>query len=218
MTDPQIIEAVSRTAKTMADGTLRLTFDIAPTHAKQAFSMFGMPELPVAIARLTQQASLQSAQDETINAESFGPYANALYKSGWFYAPGVIQAFGTDDEFLEWVKGLPCACASPECHGDVVAAHVRRINQGAGVGIKPEYSAIPLCHHHHHLQHQHGESAIGGKDRVDEMARLVRIDFIKDSIYQTFNVLSLTELNFDDFVHFCEEKNIFLSLPAEFKK
>jgi hypothetical protein len=63
------IEAVSRNVKTMADGTLRLTVDISPVHAQDAFSMFGMPDVPLAMVRLTQEAANQSAQQETIEAD-----------------------------------------------------------------------------------------------------------------------------------------------------
>ena len=61
------IEAVTRTCKTMSDGTLRLTVDISPIHAQDAFKLFGMPDVPMAIARLNQEAAKQSAQDEMIN-------------------------------------------------------------------------------------------------------------------------------------------------------
>ena len=63
------IEAVTRTCKTMSDGTLRLTVDISPIHAQDAFKLFGMPDVPMAIARLTQDAAKQSAQAETIEAD-----------------------------------------------------------------------------------------------------------------------------------------------------
>jgi hypothetical protein len=63
------IEAVSRNVKTMADGTLRLTVDISPVHAQDAFSMFGMPDVPLALARLNIQASQAIAQQETISAD-----------------------------------------------------------------------------------------------------------------------------------------------------
>lgn len=63
------IEAVSRNVKTLADGTLRLSIDISPVYAKDAFTMFGMPDVPLAIVRLTQEAANHSAQQETINAD-----------------------------------------------------------------------------------------------------------------------------------------------------
>jgi hypothetical protein len=63
------IEAVSVKANTMADDTLRLTIDIPPMYANQAFEMFGKRGVPIAIVRLTQEAATQSAQQETIEAD-----------------------------------------------------------------------------------------------------------------------------------------------------
>lgn len=78
---------------------------------------------------------------------------------------------------LDWLKTEPCcirgSLVADKAHdGDVVPAHVRRIAAGAGTGVKPEYSAVPMCDRHHGLQHQHGESEVGGKDFMDaERAR-----------------------------------------------
>lgn len=96
----------------------------------------------------------------------YGEYARELHRLGWWWQPGVLEAIGTDAQFLEWIRRQPCAAAHlGGCDGDVVAAHVRRIANGAGTGIKPNnYSAIPLCHKHHALQHQHGESALVPSD------------------------------------------------------
>lgn len=46
------IEASSVGVKTMADGTLRITCDIHPTHAQPAFALFGAPGTPMALAAL----------------------------------------------------------------------------------------------------------------------------------------------------------------------
>jgi len=71
---------------------------------------------------------------------------------------------GTDTEYLDWLRCWP-SCLSG-AYSEVVngegkceAAHVRRVASGAGVAIKPEYSAVPLTHDEHNLQHQKGESA-----------------------------------------------------------
>ena len=66
------IAAVSRNVKTLADGTLRLTIDIEPNNAQEAFKYFGMPDVPMAIARLTQEASIEHAQTGTINEPKGG--------------------------------------------------------------------------------------------------------------------------------------------------
>ena len=46
------IESSTVGIKTMADGTLRLTLDIEPRFAKDAFGLFGAPGTPCAIAAL----------------------------------------------------------------------------------------------------------------------------------------------------------------------
>jgi hypothetical protein len=82
------IEAVSRNVKTMADGTLRLTVDISPVHAQDAFSMFGMPDVPLALARLSIQASQAIAQQETIAKEPKEPLTGlALLAVQWCQEP-----------------------------------------------------------------------------------------------------------------------------------
>lgn len=46
------IAAASVSLKTMADGTLRITFDVEPTSAQEAFALFGSPGTPAALAAL----------------------------------------------------------------------------------------------------------------------------------------------------------------------
>ena len=103
-------------------------------------------------------------------ASQYGEYAKALKLSGFFRAPEVWKAIGTDAEFLEWLKTQKC-CAkakSGPCYGDIAAAHVRRVANGAGTSIKPEYSAVSLCDLHHKRQHAEGESVIGGREYFDQ--------------------------------------------------
>lgn len=46
------IPCASVSLKTMADGTLRIAFDIEPMHAQDAFKLFAAPGTPAAIAAL----------------------------------------------------------------------------------------------------------------------------------------------------------------------
>lgn len=96
--------------------------------------------------------------------------ATVLRGSGFFSARDTWSAIGSDSDFLDWIRDQKCwlsQLTGHVCAGDVVAAHVRRIARGAGVALKPEFSALPLCDQAHTNQHQHGESAIGGKERID---------------------------------------------------
>ena len=52
-----VIESSSSSARTMADGTLRLTVDIEPRHSQAAFALFGAPGTPMALAALKSAKS-----------------------------------------------------------------------------------------------------------------------------------------------------------------
>lgn len=98
-----IIEAVSRGCKgTLADGTVRYVFDIAPEYVMEAAELFGMPGSPVALARLTQQAAQSSAQAETIAKERVTGLA--LLAVEWC----------KDTEFHEWMRSETAYIAESE--------------------------------------------------------------------------------------------------------
>jgi hypothetical protein len=61
-----------------------------------------------------------------------------------------------DREFLAWIRTLP-SCLSGE--SPCVAAHVRRVSEGAGMGIKPRLFSVPMTDIEHRYLHQHGEYA-----------------------------------------------------------
>ena len=73
-----IIPATSHSLRTMADGTMRLTVDIEPTNAQDAFKLFGMPDVPMVLGRLTQEAAQDVARAETI--ETAKPKGGELSK------------------------------------------------------------------------------------------------------------------------------------------
>ena len=116
----------------------------------------------------------------------YGEEARKLKLSDFFRCPEVWKAIGMDGEFLAWVEKQSCCAMEVDpkepayCEGDVVAAHVRRIASGAGTALKPPFSAVPMCDRHHKMQHQKGESAVGGKEYLDEQ----RIKFISDWAWQ----------------------------------
>ena len=60
------IEAVTAGIKDLADGTLRVSFDIEPRYAQEAYALFGSRGSSVAIAALTQQATTALAQAEAV--------------------------------------------------------------------------------------------------------------------------------------------------------
>jgi len=149
--EPKAIAGVRKAVKELVDGTLRIQIDIEPRDKAAFHRLFPEIDTPVAIAPIQLKPQ----------AVTWGQEAATLVQSGFFRMPAVWREVAADAVFLRWLLDQPCAVKSMLCQGDVVAAHVRRIENGAGTGIKPEYSAIPLCHLHHTAQHNHGEGAIG---------------------------------------------------------
>jgi hypothetical protein len=162
-------EAVARTLRTMADGTVRLAVDFEPKDREKVMRFFGEPGTPLVCARVT----LPFPSATTSARRTYGDEAKALRLSSFFRTPEVWIAVGTDAQYLAFLWTLPCAYCKNNYN--VEAAHVRRVANGSGTSIKPVYSAIPLCHAHHEEQHQHGESALGGKAWFDKK----RIEYVQ---------------------------------------
>ncbi len=100
---PAMIVAATVNCKTMADDTLRLTVDIEPNDAQQAFKMFGKRGSTVAIARLTDEAAKADMQAKAAGAK--GPYskqAQLLYQSDFFKWPDVLDKIEIDSDDFEY--------------------------------------------------------------------------------------------------------------------
>lgn len=67
------IPASSVSLKTMADGTLRISFDIEPAQAQDAFRLFAAPGTQVAIAALRAGSFLEQIPDAGIPASGLIP-------------------------------------------------------------------------------------------------------------------------------------------------
>jgi len=201
----------------MADGTLRLSVDVEPENAEAAFRLFGMPGVAGAICRLTEEASQQRLQNETIKI-AYGEQAKTLRLSSFFRTPEVWHMVGSDSDFLRWLTINQCAAKHiGSCDGDVVAAHVRRISNGSGTGRKPEYSAIPLCDAHHRIQHQHGESSLGGKEWFDKK----RIEYVQqwcwDKLKADLGYESWSQIPPDELIEWADSHSVSQYLPANYK-
>lgn len=183
MTDAIIatIESV-RTRASTQEALLTLSVPLEQAALISGFISKIGKHVGVAFAEVEQGEALAAAPKPPQEEKPYGKLASELYRVGFFFNPKVLKAIGTDAEYLEWIEKLPCCAPEGEItwgavldtdairhSGDIVAAHVRRIANGAGAAIKPPYSAIPLCDAHHKLQHQKGESVFpGGKDWFDK--------------------------------------------------
>lgn len=100
------IPCASVSLKTMADGTLRISFDIEPMHAQDAFRLFAAPGTPAAIAAL--QVGYASAKND-VPEIGFGniekPKGGALARLAGMWC--------NDPEFWKWLETDPLnACHS----------------------------------------------------------------------------------------------------------
>ena len=191
--------------RTMADGTIRVTLELSPGQDRAAALEWAADVgATVAIARLTDQAAVEATRP------NYGEQAKLLKLSGFFRAPAVWRACGTDAEFLGWIRAQPCAItkATP-----AEAAHVRRVADGAGTAIKPEYSAIPLCREMHQRQHQEGESALGGKEAVDRL----RIRYVEqwawDACKAELGYQSMADVPPGELRSWAAERGVYQHLP-----
>ena len=68
---------------------------------------------------------------------------------------------------LAWVRGFDCCVKTPDCNGNIEAAHVRN-GTDAGLGVKPsDYWTIPLCGFHHGHQHTVGEARFEAHHKIN---------------------------------------------------
>lgn len=172
---------------------------------------------------IVAQATVYTEEEPAPSVETkpekgrWGEEAKTLRLSGFFRAPDVWKVVGTDKDFLNWLKSQKCACKDQECTGQVVPAHVRRVANGAGTGIKPEYSAIALCHHHHSKQHNDGESALGGKEWFDKQ-RIAHVErWAWETLKATFGIESWTQVDPALLYEWAAEKGVEKYLPAVYK-
>lgn len=100
-----IIEATSGTYRSRVDGTIVLSVEIEPRHAKQALELFGMPGTALALAALKD-----GSKAITDNKPAGGPLAKL---SGmWCREP----------KFWEWLETDPDNAASSE-RGATLCVH-----------------------------------------------------------------------------------------------
>jgi len=104
------IPCSSVSLKTMADGTLRISFDIEPMHAQDAFRLFAAPGTPAAIAALAVGYAAAKDVQKDIHIEYMPekPKGGALSKLAGMWC--------NEPEFWRWLETDPDnACHS--AHG-----------------------------------------------------------------------------------------------------
>lgn len=125
-----------------------------------------------------------------------------FYKSGFFQSPKVLRVLAgkhaNDVGFLLWLRTQVCWHCSKQDRGEdgefyVQAAHVRRVNKGAGTSVKPQFSAIPLCKTCHDIQHAVGESGLAPQEWWDQQAAKAREEWGHMKLREKFGAASITQ-------------------------
>lgn len=98
------IPCASVSLKTMADGTLRISFDIEPIHAQDAFKLFATPGTPAAIAALAVGYAAKGEPKPEPLCEPEKPKGGPLSK--------LAAMWCNDPEFWKWLEADPDNAAS----------------------------------------------------------------------------------------------------------
>ena len=173
------ISGTRRQARELVDGTIEVKIHIDPRFKAQFHALFPEIDMPVALAPLQpdfESGHATPKKEKVVKEEKpYGKQASLLYKAGFFINPKVLAVIGSDKQYLEWVRQQPCAItgefdynkdeATGEAREQCEAAHYRSISGGAGVGIKPEFSAIPLLRQWHMAQTADGHAVFSGQLR-----------------------------------------------------
>lgn len=220
--------------QSLADGTLRLQVDIHQTDTAQALELLCEVGRTVAIAGLTDQLADERSEQERYDSVSVtgserivedecdnnaGKLMQQLYRAGWFHAPKVLQALGKDAMFLQWVRGQSTCWACDGRNLDdnpIVAAHYRKVASGAGTGLKPPYSAIPLCKFCHDKQHAHGYGVISPTGWWEEKVAKARQDWGHQRMRDIFRTTSMTAVPAQHVVEWALENELSSLIPSEY--
>lgn len=211
----------------MADGTLRIQVDIHQTQSRAALELLADVGAAVAIARLTDSAPLHgSSPDEPAvgHSEGFtgaGELMAALYRSGFFHAPPVLAVLGKDVEFLQWCRGrencFACSAIGTE-DNPIQAAHYRKVADGAGTGIKPPYSALPLCRKCHGIQTDGGYSEVAPEKQWEKWVAVARQNWGHQQMRDIFDGCeSMTEVPVEWVLTWAREYDLMRYIPEGYR-
>lgn len=231
MTDQIAFSGYTAGCRTLADDTLRITLDIDPKHAAEAFKHFGARGVSAAIAPLSTDAQLEQGDP----AENHGQFWSALFKCGFFRHTDVLRAIGPESKFEEWIRCQPAVIGADDYDsktGDIrnQVAHVRRVREGAGTAEKPPYFAVPLSASAHREQHQGGEFYLldtykpkdspgwqldDAKEWFDKKADQYRTDWASNELARQLkpDYQSRSEISPDQVVGWADKRDLIRFIP-----
>lgn len=200
--------------RTLADGGLRITVDLPLTESQHFHDLFPAVHCEVAVAPLRPVE--MSATSPTTD---YGKQAQELRLSSFLGQKAVWQATGTDAEFLAWVRTQKCVARSGKpCDGPIQAAHVWRLKDDFGKGIKGDYAAVPLCAFHHRLHHQETEDAIGGREYLEKQRYVVVSSWVWAVIKDDLLVASMRDAEPAKVLAWCQKRGVERYLPESYRE
>jgi len=155
--------------------------------------------------------------------EDYGMIARQLYRNGFFYAPDVLKAIGTDEQFRKWIQLQPSAISneySEYINGDgrCEAAHVRR-STDSGTGYKPPYACIPLTHAEHTKQHNEGETSLKPREWFEKKRGEYVVKWAKQALLkQLGNYSGFREVPPNVLYQWCVDHDLIRFLPRGYKE
>ena len=167
-------------------------------------------------------ATISQGDITDIVEEDYGKLATHLYRNGFFYAPPVLAAIGTDVQYRNWLQHQASALSGKYSEyingqGKCEAAHVRRADN-SGTGFKPEYSCIPLTHEEHMLQHSQGEKALQSREWFEKKRNEYLVKWAKHTLLkQLGDYEGFKEVQPEILYDWCQEHQLLNYLPKEYK-
>lgn len=150
-----------------------------------------------------------------------GKFWAKLIAYGTFNAPPVLKQIGSDAEFRAWIQRQP-SCISHNADWDeeageprCEAAHVRRVEGGAGTAIKPEYACVPLTHEEHAEQHQKGEH---DREWFEKQAAKYRYEWASATLAKKHGFERRRDCPPDVIVGWFERRDLWRFLPPTIEK
>lgn len=151
-----------------------------------------------------------------------------FYKSGFFQSPKVLRVLAgkhaNDVGFLLWLRTQVCWHCSKQDRGEdgqfyVQAAHVRRVNKGAGTSVKPQFSAIPLCSTCHGIQHAVGESGLAPSEWWESNAAKAREEWGHMRLREVFATDSISaDVDVDNLWIWLRTNDLLNYVPAKVRR
>lgn len=166
--------------------------------------------------------------------------AQALYRSGWFFNPRVLEVLGTDVEYRAWITQQPSVLSGTYDYVELttgggleqttIAHHLNRADSvPARDGVtpnKPAFFCVPLRDHEHKALHQFGEAqalaTFAGIQCTTESARewfdrrrgKLVTEWAKQKLYLRFAITSLRDLKPSLLRQWAEAHGIAHTLPS----